>query len=308
MESEFIGQVFIREPGRKMIRKLLYGAKLLLGRDEPGRNLTIYDDDIFIASYPKSGNTWARFMVANLMHPQEPVTFLNIDHVSPDPDLRSRNFLKKCPRPRVMKSHHPFDARYKRVVYIARDPRDVIVSQYHFQIKRGVIQAAHPIAEFVERALNGQTNQYGSWGQNVGSWLIARFKTPDFLLLRYEDLKERPEAELARVAAFLGLEAGPQQLSQAVQLSSADRMRKLEKVQADKWASTRETRKDLAFVRSAVAGEWKSTLPDAEVERIERAWGNIMRVLGYQTVTSPTAGAMQTLLNGMEFPADDVRT
>ena len=181
-----------------MIRKLVCGMKYLLGRDTPGRNLTIYDDDVFISSYPKSGNTWTRFLVANLIHPQKPVTFLNIEQIVPEPDLRSRNFLKKCPRPRVMKSHHPFDPRYKRVVHIVRDPRDVALSQYHFQIKRGMLKTGTPVEEFAQRFVTGETSDYGSWGQNVGSWLIARYNTPGFLLLRYEDLLEIPSRESRR--------------------------------------------------------------------------------------------------------------
>jgi hypothetical protein len=285
-----------------MIRKLLYGMKYLLGRDAPGRNLTIYDDDVFISSYPKSGNTWTRFLIANLIHPQEPASFINIDYILPDPDLRSRNFLKRCPRPRILKSHHPFDPRYKRVVCIVRDPRDVAVSQYHFQIKRGVIKSDSPIETFLQRFLAGETNGYGSWGQNVGSWLIARYNSPGFLLLRYEDLLEDPERGLAKVATLLGLTVGHQDLIRAVELSSADRMRKLEKLQAKRWSSTSATRKDLPFVRSALAGEWKSALPQPEVERIERAWGHTMRVLGYKTVTSQQPDLNQTLLSLMEAP------
>jgi Sulfotransferase domain len=306
-----LGQLHRNLGRNEMIHKLIYGMKLLLGRDTPGRNLTVREDDVFISSYPKSGNTWTRFLVANLIHPQEAVTFLNIDHIVPDPDLRSRNFLKNCPRPRVMKSHHPFDPRYKRVICIVRDPRDVALSQYHFQIKRGLIKTGHPMEEFVQRFVAGETNEYGSWGQNVGSWLIARHHTPGFLLLRYEDLKERPEEGLAQIAGLLGLEVDGGQLARAVELSSADRMRKLEKLQAGKWASTRETRKDLAFVRSAVAGEWKSGLPHDAVAQIERAWGHIMRVLGYETVTTATTAHGEgnpIPLALMEIPLNDVRT
>jgi sulfotransferase family protein len=290
-----------------MIRKLVYGMKLLLGRDAPGRNLTIHEDDIFIASYPKSGNTWTRFLVANLIHPEEPITFLNIEQIVPDPDLQSRNFLSQCPRPRVMKSHHPFDPRYKRVVCIVRDPRDVAISQYHFQMKRGVIKMGHPIEEFVQRSVIGETSEYGSWGQNVGSWLIARYNTPGFLLLRYEDLIKRPLEGLAKIAGLLGLKVNDEQLARAVELSSADRMRKLEKLQSDQWASTKETHKDLSFVRTAMSGEWKSSLPDESVACIEQAWGHLMRALRYEIVGNAPGNTNQTLLDSMESPLNDLR-
>lgn len=285
-----------------MIRKLVFGMKFLLGRNAPGRNLSVWDDDLFIVSYPKSGNTWTRFLVANLIHPQEPVTFLNIERIVPDPDLQSRNFLKHCPRPRVLKSHHPFDPRYKRVVCIVRDPRDVAVSQYHFQIKRGLLQAGHSIEEFVNRFVAGETSPYGSWGQNVGTWMIARHNTPGFLLLRYEDLMSNAVEGLSQIARLIGLEADQARLESAVQLSSADRMRALEKLQADQWASTKETRKDLPFVRSATAGGWKSTLSAEAVARIEQTWGGLMRALGYNLETQP-ANDRQTIFDRMEISA-----
>jgi hypothetical protein len=294
------GERLAMEARNEMIRKLVYGMKYLLGRDAPGRNLNIYDDDVFISSYPKSGNTWTRFLVANLIHPQDPVTFFNIEQIVPDPDLRSRNFLKQCPRPRVMKSHHPFDPRYKRVVCIVRDPRDVALSQYHFQIKRGMLKTGHPVEEFVQRFVAGDTGPYGSWGQNVGSWLICRYNTRGFLLLRYEDLIKHPEEELAKVAGLLDLNADRRLLTRAVELSSADRMRELEKLQADKWASTKETRKDLSFVRSAVAGEWKSALSHEAVAHIERAWGRLMRALGYDIVGNAPGDIKEALLDFME--------
>jgi hypothetical protein len=63
--------------------------------------------------------------------PWETVTFLNIEQIVPDPDLRSRSFLNKCPHSLVIKSHHPFDPRYKSVVHIVCDAPDVLLSQYH---------------------------------------------------------------------------------------------------------------------------------------------------------------------------------
>jgi hypothetical protein len=79
-------------------------------------------------------------------------------------------------------------------------------------------------------------------------------------------------------------------------------MRKLENLQADKWASTKGTRKDLPFVRAAVAGGWKSGLPHEAVAQIEQAWGHIMRALGYETVTSAPRDAKPSLLDVMGLP------
>ena len=268
-----------------MIAKLGAALKHLRGQDAAGRNLTTFPDDAFIVSYPKSGNTWTRFLVASLVHSEEPLTFLKADQVIPSVDSMSRNFFKEMPRPRVIKSHFPFDASYQRVIYIVRDPKDVAVSQYHYQIKRRVLQEGHPMEEFVARFVAGETCPYGSWGENVGSWLAARQTNPDFLLLRYEDMIRKTDVELVKIAKFLSIDPDPERIRRAVEQSTADNMRKMEQQEAGKWESTKDTRKDKFFVRSAKAGEGKAALPAACIAQIEGAWGRLMQYLGYELIS-----------------------
>ena len=240
-----------------MLGKFSYTVKYALGRDKAGRNLWVFPDDTFVVSYPKSGNTWSRFLVANLLNPDEPATFANINRLIPDPEALSKRYLKRLPRPRILKSHEPFDPRYKKVLYIVRDPRDVVLSEYHFDVKRRLIQEGSPIEERVSLFLDGGTCPYGSWGENVASWLATRKHSPRFLLVRYEDLESDTRRELTRMAAFLGVEPAPERLAMAIERSSADTMRKLEKEQANLWSSTKETRKDKPFVRAAKSGGWR---------------------------------------------------
>jgi len=88
--------------------------------------------------------------------------------------------------------------------------------------------------------------------------------------------------EMERIAGFLGIAAAPGRLAKAIELSAADRMRELEKKQAHLWSSTRQTRQDKPFVRSAKSGGWKVELPEASVAEIESAWGGLMREMGYE--------------------------
>jgi len=271
-----------------VLRQFKYAAKYVLGLDKAGNNLTVYPDDVFVVSYPKSGNTWTRFLIGNLVHPGG-VDFSNINRIVPDPEDLSKRYLKKLPRPRILKSHQPFDPRYKKVICIVRDPRDVVLSEYHFDVKRMAIEEGYPVERFVTRFLAGAVNhEAGSWGENVGSWMAARqnnvaFRSGrDFLLLRYEDMMADPRRELGSVAHFLRIEATPERLAQAVERSSADQMRKLEKAQAHLWSSTRETRKDKPFVRVAKSGGWRTELPESCVAEIESTWGGLMTELGYE--------------------------
>lgn len=267
------------------------GWNYLLGKGVAGRNLVIFPDDVFLISYPRSGNTWTRFLIANLIQHNEAVTFKNIERIIPDIYVSSHKQLMSLPRPRLIKTHEPFESRYKKTIYIVRDPRDVAVSLYHWLIKRAYLEEGYAVERFVERFIAAEfEGTAGSWGENVATWLGARGNDPNFLLLRYEDMIRQPQLELAKVAAFLSISATQEQLLRAVEMSSSERMRALEKSQSKEWATTRKTRQDRSFIRSAKAGGWKSELPESAVGLIEAAWWPIMQTLGYELATSPGPG------------------
>jgi len=274
-----------------MIQRLIAGSKRALGLHRPGRDLVVLPDDIFLVSYPKSGNTWTRFLVANLLYPEKHPDFSNINELIPDPEALSQRHLLSMPRPRALKSHQYFDPRYQKIVYVVRDPRDVALSQYHFHRKRRLVEDKYPVERFVTRFIAGETSIYGSWAENVGSWVATRYGRSGFLLLRYEDMIADTAAELAKVAAFLSVPMDSARIAHAVAQSSASKMRELESKQVSLWSSTRDTRQDVPFVRSAKAGGWKSDLPEASVNEMERAWSPLMQWLGYELATVQAKGA-----------------
>ena len=286
-----------------MLKRAIVEAKRVFGLHSPGRNLAVFADDTFLVSFPKSGNTWARFLIANLVRPDQKIDFSNVNGVIPGPEVTTNRALMRLPRPRIIKSHQYFDPRYPRVIYIARDPRDVVVSQYHFQRKRKLVPDGFALEKFVDRFIAGQTCYYGSWGEHVASWLATRHGQPGFLLLRYEDMVADTERELAKVAIFLNLNAAPQIIAQAVERSSADTMRKLEKSQAQQFSSTRNTRQDIAFVRAAKAGGWRESLPEPCALQLEQAWGHLIQWLGYELVSPQTARKVEDRAAQMQ-PAD----
>ncbi len=265
-----------------MMQKLIRGARRAIGLHYPGRNLAVWPDDVFIVSFPKSGNTWTRFLIANLVYPATPADFSNINRLTPDPEACSKRELERMPRPRIIKSHQYFDPRYPRVLYIVRDPRDALLSHYHFDRKRRAIADQYPLEQYVVDFLAGKATPYGSWGENVASWLATRRYSPDFLLLRYEDMLANTALELEKTALFLGIAPEAERIANAVRRSEASAMRKLEKSQALQWSSTRETRQDIPFVRAAKSGGWRTELPEAAAAQVEAQWGHIMAHLGYE--------------------------
>lgn len=285
-----------------MIYRVKQVLKYLAGTDIAGRTMAVYPDDTFIVSYPRSGNTWTRFLIANLLHPEEPATFFNIERWVPDSEAQSSRYLKRVPRPRVIKSHQYFDHRFKRIVYIVRDPRDVALSYYDFQRKYRQIHDEYPLTRYVSDFVAGRLSSasWGTWRENVGSWISARGGQSGFLLLRYEDMIADTESELSKVAVFLGVNATPQTLSQTVQRSSAERLRSLEKIQGEQWVSTKNKRSDIPFVRTAVAGCWRTKLPESSVTEIETAWAPLMVKLGYELVTISVGYTPEALATGLQ--------
>lgn len=287
-----------------MIRQLTHAAKYVLGKDVAGRNLFVYPDDTFLVSYPKSGSTWARFLLAALANPSETVSFANIDRLLPSISSRSKRDLRNQARPRLIKSHEYFDARYQNVIYVVRDPRDVVLSQYRFFLKRGAIDDGYALDRFVNRFMTGDLNSYGSWGENVGSWLATRQANKRFLLLRYEDMLGETARELTKVAEFLAMKVSAEHIARCVEQGSADRMRDLEKKQGDQWVTTKGKRKDVPFVGAAKAGGWKSGLTPQHIEQIESAWGPLMRYLGYETTTNARGASAGVFMESvMQRPA-----
>jgi len=277
----------------RMLGALVQAGRVLGGRQIAGRGLTVFPDDVFLVSYPRSGNTWTRFLIGNLLSQGAPVTFSNIESRIPEIYFNRDRFLRQLPRPRMLKSHEPFQPHYPRVIYIVRDPRDVAVSFYHHNVKARNIPDDYPMADFVPRFIAGEFDRkFGSWRDNVLSWITLRGNTPDFLMLRYEDMKRDTVSALSTIAGFLELssfsriDTSPQFLQRAIELSSPERMRALEKKEAKQWVLTKDTRSDKPFVRSAAVGGWKSNLTPESVEAIESSWSGLMQDLGYELLST----------------------
>jgi hypothetical protein len=283
-----------KEDTRPLLARLRQVVRVLTGRQPAGRGLTVFPDDVFLVSYPRSGNTWARFLLGNLLNPNSPVTFSNLESRIPEIYFNPDRFLRQLPRPRVLKSHECFQPHYPSVIYIVRDPRDVAVSFYHHNVKARNISDDYPLAGFVPRFIAGEFDaKFGSWRDNVLSWTMLRKNDSRFLMLRYEDMKLDPAHALGSVVAFLErgsfrkLDASKAVLKRTIDLSSPERMRALEQKEAKDWVLTKETRSDKPFVRAATAGEWRSQLAPESVAAIESAWGDLMQGLGYELVSLP---------------------
>lgn len=287
-----MGQFLNRHVKNKTVKRTIDAVwtsiRVLTGREAAGPRATVFPDDVYLTSYPRSGNTWTRFLLGNLLNPDDPASFVNIESRVPEIYFNPDHVLRGLSRPRLLKSHESFHPNYPRVIYIVRDPRDVAVSFYHHNVKAGVIAEDYPIDEFIPGFIAAQyDSRWGSWADNVMSWMAMRQGRSSFMLLRYEDMKQDTPRELLKIARFLQTAGFPniatssEKLARAVELSSPERMRAMEKEQSRQNRQLRRTRQDKPFIRGAKSGGWQCDLSPRSVELIENEWGSIMQTLGY---------------------------
>lgn len=258
----------------------VHGQPTPLPARGPGRGLEVRPDDTFIVSYPRSGNTWLRFLVANLFHPEALVDYSNIERLVPDIYVTSEVSLRAMLGPRVLKSHEAFDPRYRKVIYAIRDPREVIASQYVTlrRVRGDLVEGT--IEGFVERQIAGEFDAwFGSWSANVNSWVHHDKADIEFLLVRYEHLVGNAVATAASIASFLGLERSEKELRDAVANSSRVRLRELYDKTSGGMALTAGQANAGHLQPNALTG--RALITPAIEARLRVRYGETMSALGY---------------------------
>lgn len=239
------------------------------------RVLSAYD--AVLGSYPRSGGTWLSIMLG------EHLTGTSFDLRSGDDALpmvgEGTPQLSIPGGGWLYRSHEPYRREYRRPIVLVRDPRDVVISYFHFQRDRLEIFDG-TLPEFVDGFVAGTIDHYGAWNDHVDSWLAGG---DDRVVVRYEELRADPARELQRILDFLGIEWDAARLEHVAQANSFDRMREKEQVSSE---ATPEDRPDSArFVRAGHVGGWRESLDEDSLRKLEHAMSTTMRRVGYEPTT-----------------------
>ncbi|WP_298815768.1 sulfotransferase domain-containing protein [Chloroflexus sp.] len=232
---------------RRTLRQLIRGPHADLGfKPQP--------DFYYLASFPKSGNTWVRFLLANLLAGEE-LTLKGFGRFVPDSHIKGDLAYMADPstpfnqmRPRFVKTHLHYRSIFRRAIYIARDGRDAMTSYYHWRNKR----SDKPVT--LTEIIVGDI-YWGRWSDHVLGWLSSDC---ELLVVKYEDLYADTAAQVRRILAFCGMQASDEQIAAAVAASSFDRMRAKERA-----AQGAETP---FFVRKGGSGDWRNLFSPADEE------------------------------------------
>lgn len=231
------------------------------------------DRDVFLVSYPRSGNTWVRFLIANMLKPEGvEIDFHNVQDYVPEIS-RNNDIIEALPSPRVIKSHALYNSTFPRVIYLVRDGRDVYVSYYYYRLKQ--LDEGLTFSSFLRR----KDHFPSLWKEHIESWMNWDQPEPNILLVRYEDLLSKPETELRKMVEFIGIEVSGEAITQAVESSKFDKMREIDQTKGRKYNLTGT--KD--FVRKGKAGTWQDEFSQGDIAYFKKNAGNLLVRLGYES-------------------------
>lgn len=238
-------------------------------------------DDIFLVSYPKSGNTWVRFLIANLLTDSD-VSFSNLGKFVPDIYWDKRKDIDPLIDINVFKTHSHFRSKYARnkIIYLIRDARDVAVSYYFFynKTKRKNIS----FDDFLHKFLYGGIDNYGNWSENIGSWTGALIRSDNFLLVRYEDMISDPKKQMHRIVDFIGLtNVDDNKIKEAIRKSNFENLKKDEIENRKKIKELKNTDKSISFFRKGENGNWKEFFTEEQLRLLYEKFEHKMREFDY---------------------------
>ena len=259
-----------------------------------------------VISFKKTGRTWLNMLIGKALQ-----LYYGIEDISPIVLAGSRN---KCPgypgvsfihddsahwkRPEELvrsKLHY----KYKRVVFLVRDPRDVVVSMYFEKNKRLPVhldgekleysQFADRIAPYkgsLSEFINEPVGSFDTILEFYNIWAHNRKLIDGFQLVRYEDIHQNPQKELRRVFNYLCInDINDEVLNEAVDFASFDNMRKMEakdKLSTVKLRPANEKDKESFKTRKGKTGGYVDYLSNKEIKNLtEKMKNELDNYFGY---------------------------
>jgi hypothetical protein len=239
-------------------------------------------NDVFVASYPRSGNTWLRFMLFEILT-QKNAEFGNVNRHIPYVGGHGAAMALLPNQGRLIKTHEAFRLDYRRAIYIVRDGRDVALSEYAYQKAQGWIDCSFD--DYLKMFVKGNASIYGSWEENVRSWIESPLNARgDLMLISYWEMKQKTEPTLTRIAEFLKVWVPAQVIDSAIQNNNIQNMRKKEDraPQIGYDPRTQSIAEERRFVRSGALGGWRERLTPAQAEYLQRNTGEMLARLGFE--------------------------
>lgn len=268
---------------------------------------------VWVASYPKSGNTWVRAFLRNLLLPSSSPASINslgeicdnesnkrffqrfaqnADISQPETAAKLRSEVQRdiatgASNTVFLKTHNYFGAFNGHTlhnpsvsaaaIYIVRNPLDLVLSLSHYY--RLTIDEAIDFMTSEETTLEDTESNVtcfpGSWQMNVASWTGAP-DDPLYCIVRYEDMLDKPLKQFRRIASLIGVK-DVKRIKQATNASRFDVLKR----QESRSGFGENPNKERAFFRSGRRNQWREALTSEQLNRVVEANRDMMERFGY---------------------------
>jgi len=246
-------------------------------------DLEVEKDDIFVASFPKSGTTWLQ-QVVYLLHNQEDKEgeimewkFPYLEFIYPG----LKEIRKRKGERRFLKTHLPYSFLPKeaadgskkcKILYIYRNPKDVLVSYYFFARMLSFISYTGTMSDFAWQMMRDKV-PYGPYFKHIDEYIEAAKKHPDnVLILKYEDMKADPQKVISQIAKFLQVDVSSEKLTKITHETSFGAMKANPNTNYKHWDDFGlRNPNESEFMRKGQVGDYKNHF-DQDLNEITDVW------------------------------------
>ncbi|XP_070768589.1 sulfotransferase family 2, cytosolic sulfotransferase 3 [Enoplosus armatus] len=250
------------------------------------------DEDVVAVTYPKSGTVWLQEILPLVLKGGDltPIqTIPNWDRVPWLEEKRLALVVDQLASPRGLVSHFPyhlmppsFHTSKAKVIYVMRNPKDVVVSSYYFHQMAGFLPDPGTFDEFMDRFLEGKV-MFGKWTEHVKSWRHTELGDR-IMYITYEEMLQDLPAALRCMSDFLGRHLSEETIQKIAEHCSFKSMKANNMSNFSLVSKVHMDSDKSPFFRKGTAGDWKNHFSSGALARFT---STIRKELGSDSISLP---------------------
>ncbi|XP_060929710.1 sulfotransferase 2B1-like [Limanda limanda] len=254
-----------------ILPKMIHNAESM----EFAQEFKFKDDDVMAVTYPKSGTVWMQEILRLVLNGGDlkPIqTIPNFDRVPWLEGERLSFVVDQLKSPRALVTHLPyhlmpasFHTSKAKVIYVVRDPKDVLVSSYYFHQMAALLEDPGTFDEFLEKFLDGRV-AYGKWTDHVKSWRHTEL-TDRIMYISYEEMVQDLPASLRRLSGFLGTNLSEDTIQKVAEHCTFKAIKTNDMANFSLLPKEYMDTDKSPFFRKGIAGDWKNHFSPEQLAR-----------------------------------------